>query len=259
MIRKLFAVGFLCAVMSPVSPAFGWAGGPWSNDSPDGTGAQGTYQAAMSGKNLLGVAFFSYGGNYLPIGYFSVFHEGIVNVGSAEVIIDLPSRSVNGVLLGSLQLPDENGDTGDNGVETDATRFTVPYRNDSIDVRARAEGAFDARITSQAPVVVFSGDGLLTTPANQVVEITGEEGLVPFFEEKPVSPDTTLDDWKTQYFGEFANTAPVTDDGTTYNAHLRTMTPFEIRGSRTSTVGLVFPPNGPQSTSFDAAAAGSLF
>jgi hypothetical protein len=200
---KKFLLGFVSlAAIASVTPAFGWAGGPWGNDSPDQTSGAGTYQASISGTNLLGVVFFGVGTTTESAGRFAVFHEGSVHMGVVSAVVDVPSRSVNGVLLGIAALPGDT-DSASVSIESDGSSVT---QDQDLTLRTGAEGAFDANIKTQFPTLIFGGDGLLTTIAS------------------PVVLTSTLD----------IDTDGDGVDDETINTFSRVSTPFQIRGSRTS-------------------------
>ncbi len=122
--RSLLSISICLA--AAVSPAFGWVGGPFSNDSPLSTGGSGTYQGIASGKNLLGIAIFGYSETLGSTGRWVFFHEGVLTNGSLQSVVDFPGRQIVGIMGGT------NG-----------------------------RGAFEAHINSTRPIVTAVGEGEL--------------------------------------------------------------------------------------------------
>ncbi len=135
------------ALCFTLNSASGWVGGPWSEGDVSPTGSAGTYQAVMTGNNLVGVAIFGFGPTIIPnddgLGVYAIFHQGTVQIGDVFPIVDIAGRNIAAVLESS-------------------STATDPNSNLSVTLG----GAFQARITSTGPNFRFSGDGEIHTADN---------------------------------------------------------------------------------------------
>src|SRR5690349_11981228 len=110
--NKKIAPLLLFSLLFSQSPSEGLVGGPFDDGRAvpgQGGGADGTYSAVLTGKNLIGTATFGIGsyGGFEGNGRFTLFHEGIVHYGSVSGTADLTSKRVAAALLGVAGLPTE--------------------------------------------------------------------------------------------------------------------------------------------------------
>jgi len=135
------------------SNAHALGGGPWDNDSTDGTQGGGLHSAVMTGPNLTGVVQL----NIDPQaaldnpGIFVVFHEGNIASGEAQGIINHPERMVAGTLSGDIE----------ETIDLSGTAFSV--------TRPQTGGAFIADIYQTYPTYQWEGEGQIDTVATDTV------------------------------------------------------------------------------------------
>lgn len=197
--------------------AFALRGGPYDNGQVSGATAAGTYAAVITGNNLLGMMQFGISDTAEPDGRFTVFHEGILAYGAAQAIADPNNGQIAGSLLGIAPLPGET--TGSNGGSTTAFQ--------TLTVRTSAEGMFTAEMQGYPINITFEGDGELSTVANPVTTTADVAGANVI-----VTAAATADNGNSNGPLSVTVDQPTTVNGTT----VRSTTPFEIRGSRTSLI-----------------------
>ncbi len=134
--KSLFA-SLALLVLAGVSTASAWSGGPWSNGGVLPTGANGRYQAVISGKNMIGILEFSYtnapaADNVITAGSALVFYEGFTYRSTNGAFVDEGSRSVTGIIV------EDNGAVGSFG---------------------DMHGYYTAKITSTGAAYTFNGEG----------------------------------------------------------------------------------------------------
>jgi hypothetical protein len=218
--RKAFAPILIASILLYTPSAFALRGGPFDNGQVSSASAAGTYAGVIKGNNLIGMVQFGVSDNAESDGRFTVFHEGILSYGACQGIADPNSGEIAGALLGIAPLPGEN--QGSTGSPTTPTQ--------TLTVRTSAEGMFTAEMKGYPINITFEGDGELSTVANPVTTTADAAG-----NDVIVTGGGTADNG-------FANgplTATATTTTTVNGTTVRARTPFEIRGSRTSTLNFV--------------------
>jgi hypothetical protein len=213
--HKAFAPILLASILLYTPSAFALRGGPFDNGQVSGATAGGTYAAVIKGNNLIGMMQFGISDTTEPDGRFTVFHEGILSYGMAQAVADPNNGEIAGSLLGIAPLPGET--QGSSGTTTGTARTLV--------IRTSAEGMFTAEMKGYPINITFEGDGELSTVANPVTttgDVTGTSVVV--------TSNATADNGSNNGPLTTTVTTPTTVNGTT----VRSTTPFEIRGSRTS-------------------------
>lgn len=218
---------FVAAIVIAISHStgYGWVGGPWSNDSVDNSSGEGTYQGTIRGKNLSGVVIFGHSPDTETIGRFSVFHEGLVYFGATSAIVNVPSRTIAGNLLGLLPLFQFTTDTTTFPGETEGASLTSSGNSVALTVRTAAEGAFEAEITDQKRSMQFEGSGSVTTFSHGQVATSGELDFDEDSQTVPTNPENE---------DSSGDTGTATTTSSISSAQLRPSTPFDIEGFRTS-------------------------
>jgi hypothetical protein len=216
--KKKLAPILLFSLFLSQSPSHGLVGGPFDNNQVPGGGADGTYSAVLTGKNLIGMAEFGIGSytGFEGNGRFAVFHEGAVHYGVVSGMADLASKRVAAGLLGVAGLPSETTGSSAN-IGTGAGQ--------ALTVRSSAEGAFTAVIKGYPQQLLFEGDGALSSTANTAVTTAGTTTNSTITIILPAQPKTPNNP---------ATFTTVTTTETTQSATVRSETPFKVRGSRTS-------------------------
>lgn len=161
--KKFLLGGFLSLLAT--SPIWALSGGPFDQDSPLATGADGTYQAiarGTEGSNLIGVVAFTFSSTGGSTGAGIFFSEGVQRLIQPQAVVDLPARNIAAV-------------------------FAIPAISDNGDV----SGAFTADITSTAPILLFEGTGEYTGPDQDQTLITEETVTVTGSEDDPDGETTT--------------------------------------------------------------------
>src|SRR4030095_14606308 len=200
--------------------AFALRGGPFDNGQVSSASAAGTYAGVIKGNNLIGMVQFGISDTTEQDGRLTVCHEGILSYGMCQGIADPNNGEIAGALLGIAPLPGET--TGSTGTPAAATQALV--------VRTSAEGMFTAEMKGYPINITFEGDGELSTVANPVTTTADAAG-----NDVIVTGGGTADNGFAH--GPLTATAEATTtvNGTT----VRARPPFEIRGSRTSTLNYV--------------------
>jgi hypothetical protein len=216
--KKKLAPILLFSLLLSQSPSRGLVGGPFDNNDVPGGGADGTYSAVLTGKNLLGMAEFGIGSSsgFEGNGRFAVFHEGAVHYGVVSGMADLSHKRVAAGLLGVAGLPSETTGSSAN-IGTGAGQ--------ALTVRSSAEGAFSAKIMGYPQQLLFEGEGALATTANTAVVTTATVTNTTTTIILPAAPGNLQED---------PQRTTVTTTETSVPAVTRTETPFKVRGSRTS-------------------------
>lgn len=220
-------------------------GGPFDDNQYPGADADGTYSGTVSGHNLIGVVSFGVSSSQETNGRFSIFHEGFVHYGAATGIADLASRRIAGSLLGVASLGGSGTAGGGvnivdtNGASSGSSPGTATSTG-TLTVRDGVEGSFNARMKGYPQAIKFEGDGVLSSNANTAVvtratlsPTTGVLDAYSVFFPTNSSPNTQSDSPEENSNSE-ASGANTVVDVQAQRTILRTMTPFKIRGSRTS-------------------------
>lgn len=235
--HKVLAPILAASILLYTPAAFALRGGPFDNGQVSGATAGGTYAAVITGNNLIGTMQFGISDTSEADGRFIVFHEGILSYGAASVIADPNNGQIAGALMGVAPLPGET---------TASTGGDTLNNSRNLTVRTSAEGAFTAEMKGYPINITFEGDGELSTVANPVTTTADAAGNNVI-----VTAAATADNGTNN--GPLNTTAETTTtvNGTT----VRSSTPFEIRGSRTSMILYVsatsftgIPPIDPGST-----------
>jgi hypothetical protein len=216
--KKKLAPILLFSLFISQSPSHAIFGGPFDNNQVPGGGADGTYSAVLTGKNLIGMATFGIGSytGFEGNGRFAVFHEGFVHYGAVSGNADLSHKRIDAGLLGVAGLPGETTG-GSANIGTGAGQ--------ALTVRSALEGAFIAQIKGYPQELLFEGQGELSTSANSAVVTTATTTTTTTTIILPASPQSN---------NEQALTTSVAVTSTNVPATTRTETPFKVRGSRTS-------------------------
>jgi hypothetical protein len=216
--KKKLAPILLFSLFLSQSPSQALVGGPFDNNQVPGGGADGTYSAVLTGRNLLGMAEFGIGSysGFEGNGRFAVFHEGAVHYGVVSGTADLASKRVAAGLLGVAGLPSET---------TGSSANVGSGAGQALTVRSSAEGAFTAVIKGFPQQLLFEGDGAISTTANAAVTSTGTVATTVTTIILPTAPQTG---------NQGPQTTSTTTTQTFASAVTRSETPFKVRGSRTS-------------------------
>lgn len=222
--KKKLAPILLFSLFLSQSPSRGIVGGPFDNNQVPGGGADGTYSAVLTGKNLVGMATFGVGSytGFEGNGRFAVFHEGFVHYGVVSGTADLASKRVAAGLLGVAGLA--GGPIA--AAETTAGSANIGTgAGQAITIRSAMEGAFSAFISGYPQQLLFEGDGSLSSMANSAVVSSTATTTTTTTIILPAAPQTGQ---------QGSQTTSVTTTSDTVPATTRTVTPFKVRGSRTS-------------------------
>jgi len=199
---KRLALAILPALILYTSPAQAWWGGPWSNNSPTNSTGAGTFQGVLTGPNVTGVMIFGYSstssssaatqtttqsfnfftgssttstsvtsntgmGTTGSEGRAAIFVDGFVVVADLSAIVNLPGKTISGIIEGS-QVRSVSSMTDNevaNSTTTAATNTsTVNYTTTHYqftDVE-NVTGDFNATLDQTSPDVTFAGTGTLT-------------------------------------------------------------------------------------------------
>jgi hypothetical protein len=222
----------LIPLLSLPSMAGNWFGpGPFANDGYYPGYLNGKYQSSVTGLNIIGVVGFSIvdgappsretevqaanaGGPVLrnvALGvdpfqnYFLIFHEGRTYRGTTLASIDLNANTVTGALQGT----DPAGIQPFVAAEFDASDG-LPVVNRGL------SGGFLATIQDKNALLTFSGDGQLSSAANQ--QTANLTGIPAVYDPADVPPSPAGTITNLVVSGQVATTS----------------TPFSIRGMRTS-------------------------
>ncbi|HEV7401599.1 MAG TPA: hypothetical protein VGO11_01685 [Chthoniobacteraceae bacterium] len=216
--KKKLAPILLFSLLISQSPSGAITGGPFDNNQVPGGGADGTYSAVLTGRNLIGMATFGIGSytGFEGNGRFAVFHEGFVHYGVVSGNADLANKRVTAGLLGVAGLPTETTG-GSANIGTGAGQ--------ALTIRSAVEGAFEAIIKGYPQQVLFEGDGALSSMSNSAVTTTATTTNSTTTIILPAQPSN-------QQVGSTLTSVTTTE--TTSPATTRTETPFKVRGSRTS-------------------------
>jgi hypothetical protein len=244
--KKKLAPILLFSLLISQSPSHAIFGGPFDNNQVPGGGADGTYSAVISGRNLIGMATFGIGSStgFEGNGRFAIFHEGFVNYGSVSGTADLANKEVAAGLLGVAGLPGET---------TGGSANIGAGAGQALTVRSSLEGAFTARIKGYPQQLLFEGGGEVSSIANTAVVTTSTTTNSTTVIILPANPQTNNQN-------PLLNSVTTTE--TTLPATTRTETPIKVRGSRTSTQSYTalnsfasLPPLVPSSPSATATAS----
>jgi hypothetical protein len=171
-------------IFQPVQAGGFFGSGPWSDGAYYPGGLDGKYQAVVWGRNISGVLGFAIFEGAPPIlsqiveapnpgggvtrnvvnvvdpfqNYFSIFVEGRVYNGAATAGINIETKKIRGTLLGTA--PPALPDIAVGGTVITPDIDVVPILNRGL------SGGFDADIQDSKATFTFTGDGQLSTPAN---------------------------------------------------------------------------------------------
>ncbi len=246
--KKKLAPILLLGLFVSQSPSHAITGGPFDNNQVPGGGADGTYSAVLTGRNLIGMATFGIGSytGFEGNGRFAVFHEGFVNYGAVSGNADLADKVVAAGLLGVAGLPGETtGGSANIGTGAGQALTSAPRR----------KGPSSPRSTATRSKSFSRARGALSSMANSAVVTTATTTNSTTIIILPANPQSNNQD-------PLLNSVTTTE--TTIPATTRTETPFKVRGSRTSLQSFTalnsfasLPPLVPSSPAASATASAS--
>src|SRR4051812_34389383 len=166
--KKKLAPILLFSLLISQSPSRALVGGPFDNNqAAPGNGADGTYSAVLTGRNLIGMATFGIGSytGFEGNGRFAVFHEGFVHYGAVSGNADLAHKRVDAGLLGVAGLAG-----GVLPAETTGGSANIGTgAGQALTDRSALEGAFIAQIKGYPQQILFEGQGELSSMANSAI------------------------------------------------------------------------------------------
>lgn len=238
-------------LLLPVLAATSFAGnffgpGPFGNNGYWPGYLNGKYQAAVTGVNITGVLGFALVDGTPPSretetqgaagtaivtrnvnlgvdpfqNYFMIFVEGRTYKGITSAMIDLDAKTVTGAMQGEdpVGLLPFSATPSDRIVIVDGvTNQTSLWLTNALPIVNRGlSGGFRANINNNSAVFTFSGNGQLSTPANNQTVTMTTFPIVANPADPPLVPDATITNF-------IASGSVQTES-----------TPFTIRGIRTS-------------------------